>query len=69
MGRKNCCVRHLVRTGRGVMSGGQFVTNANHCRDGERARCSECRRVWEHVCDEAEGCAWICRSPVAGAKR
>lgn len=26
-------------------------------RDGETWTCS-CGRVWEHVCDEAEGCRW-----------
>jgi hypothetical protein len=28
--------------------------------DGERWACS-CGRVWEHVCDEAEGCCWVPR--------
>jgi len=61
-----CCVDHLVRTGRGVLSkDGQFITNANHCRDGERARCSTCLRVWVHVCDEAEGCSWNAVEPKA----
>src|SRR5689334_14607595 len=61
-GEKQCCVEHLERTGRGVISGNQFITNAAHCRDGERARCNVCHRVWEHICDEAEGCFWFCRS-------
>lgn len=26
--------------------------------DGERWRCS-CGLIYEHVCDEAEGCKWI----------
>jgi len=30
------------------------------CKDGERRECS-CGRVYEHVCDEAEGCAWFLR--------
>ena len=28
------------------------------CKDGERRECS-CGKVYEHVCDEAEGCAWF----------
>lgn len=61
-----CCVEHLQRTGRGVISGDQFITNGAHCRDGERARCNVCHRVWEHVCDEGEGCYWACRSLLKG---
>lgn len=30
----------------------------DQARDGERFDCV-CGRVFEHVCDEAEGCAWI----------
>jgi len=30
------------------------------CKDGERRECS-CGKVYEHVCDEAEGCAWFLR--------
>ena len=26
--------------------------------DGERWTCS-CGKVWEHTCDEAEGCYWV----------
>lgn len=55
-----CCVQHLVRTNRGVLVRGTFITNHNHCIDGERARCSTCKRTWVHICDEAEGCAWEC---------
>lgn len=58
-----CCVAHLVRTGRGfVITDGVFLTNPEHCIDGERARCNKCRRTWVHICDEAEGCSWECTS-------
>jgi hypothetical protein len=53
-----CCIRHLARTGRGVMVDGELVTHPNQCIDGERARCSTCLRTWVHVCDEANGCSW-----------
>lgn len=43
--------------------------DGGHCRDGDRARCKTCNRTWEHVCDEAEGCAWHCRSLRALAER
>jgi len=29
----------------------------NHCEDGALWTCS-CGKVYEHVCDEAEGCLW-----------
>lgn len=32
-------------------------------KDGERWKCS-CGKVWEHVCDEAEGCYWVPRVKV-----
>lgn len=58
-----CCIDHLVRTGRGFRSGpAKIYINTNHCIDGEKARCSTCRRTWEHICDEAEGCQWVCVS-------
>jgi hypothetical protein len=64
-----CCIDHLVRTGRGVLHDGRFIINANHCIDGERARCSTCRKTWEHVCDEAEGCIWTHVQPRRGDTR
>lgn len=57
-----CCMEHLQRMNHGVISGKQFLINGAHCVDGARARCKTCHRVWEHVCDEAEGCSWVCRS-------
>lgn len=65
----DCCVDHLVSTGRGVLHHGQFTINANHCVDGERARCSSCKRTWVHVCDEAEGCSWQLVTPTRKLKR
>ena len=56
-----CCAEHLQRMGHGVIDGEQFITGC-HCTDGQRVRCNVCHRVWEHACDEAEGCAWVCRS-------
>jgi hypothetical protein len=55
-----CCQEHLVRTGRvvAIADDGQLLVNPAHCIDGERARCSTCKRTWVHVCDEAEGCSW-----------
>ncbi len=26
----------------------------------ERWICPNCKQVWEHVCDEGEGCLWVC---------
>ena len=36
-----------------------YKKHPNHAqaREGERFTCS-CRRVFSHVCDEAEGCYW-----------
>lgn len=34
------------------------VPSSNRAQDGERWTCSKCRKVWEHACDEAEGCSW-----------
>jgi hypothetical protein len=66
----DCCIKHLVETGRGVIaSSGIFVTLPDHCVDGERARCKTCHKVWQHVCDEAEGCSWICITKEKKARR
>ena len=27
-------------------------------QDGERTMCPKCGAVFEHVCDEADGCSW-----------
>ena len=55
-----CCMEHLQRMGHGVISGTQFLINGAHCVDGKRARCKTCKKTWVHVCDESEGCSWVC---------
>lgn len=39
-----------------------FLTSGQR-QDGERWKCPDCGRVWIHVCDEAEGCAWFPARP------
>jgi hypothetical protein len=34
------------------------VPSSNRAQDGQRWTCPRCSKVWEHVCDEAEGCSW-----------
>lgn len=38
---------------------------------GERVSCGACGRVFEHVCDEAEGCSWryVRRAPATTQMR
>ncbi|MGC4053232.1 MAG: hypothetical protein QM757_28345 [Paludibaculum sp.] len=63
-----CCIEHLVRMGHGILVKGQFI-GGGCCTDGQRSRCSTCRKTWEHVCDEAEGCHWVCRSKTQQRQR
>lgn len=35
------------------------VPFSGYCTDGEIWDCPTCRRKWEHVCDEGEGCSWV----------
>lgn len=60
-----CCMEHLERMGYGSILKGtidgtptETLLIGGHCIDGQRARCKTCKRVWQHVCDEAEGCSW-----------
>jgi len=69
-----CCMEHLERIGAGVIVSGTvdgvttetLLMHPNHCRDRQRARCRTCRKVWEHIHNEA-ACEWVCRS--RGPKR
>lgn len=36
---------------------GGFLTSGER-QDGERWTCPSCGKVWEHICDESEGCRW-----------
>jgi hypothetical protein len=40
------------------------LSRARHASESRGRAVSLAWRVWEHVDDEAEGCAWHCRSPV-----
>lgn len=44
-----CCKAEIEKTG--------LVFRARH-KDGERWDCPQCGKTWEHICDEADGCAW-----------
>lgn len=35
-------------------------------QDGERWKCPKCGQIWEHQCDEAEGCYWEPVVPPSG---
>jgi hypothetical protein len=57
-----CCVEHMQRRGYGFIDGERFIINGNHLREGQRAICSVCHRVWIFSIDESGQEVFMCYS-------
>lgn len=64
MKQNKCCAREIEKARFSTAASRRYLCakdrtfSQEQAPDGTKWNCPRCGKLWEHVCDEAEGCAW-----------